>query len=371
MKFLQKKSVAIFITLVMIVAGIGIGQMRGNQAPPIPTSGDTALDTTLSTAAYEDWLWDEADVFSKSEEKEICLYNANWDNRYNSLVAVAAVKSADGDLGDYAYELGNEIGLGQGDAILVLDIGGEGAYLATGDDFADVLLSDTEATKLLNLYLYEDFQNGDYGKGVLTLMEALNDRYVAEFGGAVSQSTEDDGFEIFLGLFIMLLIPLGIASVVDRIRYSFYRHRYYGVVNPPFMFRPILFWHGPRYSWYRRRWNRPPPPPPRGPGGPRPGGGGFNNNNRGGGFGSGSRPSGGSGFSSNNRGGGFGGSSRPSGGFGGSSRGGGFSGGRSGGGFGGASRGGFGGGSRGGFGGGSRGGGFSGGGSRGGGFGKR
>ena len=333
MKFLQKRSVAILLTIVMIAAGIGLGQLRANQAPPVPTTGETALDTSLSTAAYETWLWDEADVFSSSEEKQICLYNANWDKRYTSLLAVAAVKSADGDLGDYAYELGNEIGLGQGDALLVLDIGGQDAYLATGNDFAEELLSDTQASSYLDLYLYEDFMDGNYGKGVLTFMEALNERYVEVFGGERTASVGDSGMDTVVGIIVLILILLVIANLIDSIRYNSYRQRYYGVPNPPYAFRPILFWHGPSYGWYRRRWTRPAPPPPRGPRGP----GGP------GGFGGGSsrptsRPGG---FSSNNRGGGFGGSSRGSGfggsrggGFGGGSRGGGFSGGSRGGGFG-------------------------------------
>ena len=141
MKFFQKRPVAIVITVLAIVLGIGLGQLRANRAPAPPSTGETALDTSLSTAAYETWIWDEANVLSSSEEKQICLYNANWDLRYTSLLAVAAVKSVDGDIVDYAYELGNEIGLGQGDALLVLDIGGQDAYLATGDDFADYMLS--------------------------------------------------------------------------------------------------------------------------------------------------------------------------------------------------------------------------------------
>ena len=364
MKFLQKKSVAILLTLVMIAAGIGLGQLRANQAPATPTQGPTALDTGLSTAAYEDWLWDEADVFSGGEEKKICLYNANWDKRYSSLLAIAAVRNVDGDIADYAYELGNEIGLGQGDALLVLDIGGKDAYLATGNDFSDVLLNETQVSTYLDLYLYEDFMDGDYGEGVLTFMAALNERYVEEFGSATVSVDSGSGGDTLIGIIVLLLILVAIASLIDSIRYNSYRQRYYGIPNPPFVFRPILFWHGPRYSWYRRHWHRPPPPPPRGPGGfgggPRPGGG--------------SRPGGSSrpGGFNNNRGGGFGGSSRGggfSGGFGSSSRGGGFSG-RSGGGFGGSSRGGgFGGRSGGGFGGSSRGGGFGGG--RGGGFGGR
>lgn len=352
MKIFQKKSIAILLTVVMIVAGIGLGQMRANSAPEVPTTGTTALDTSLSTAAYENWLWDEADVFSSSEEKKICLYNANWDKRYSSLVAVAAVKNAGGDIAEYAYELGNDIGLGQGDALLVLDIGGKDAYLATGDDFGSELLNSTQATTYLDQYLYEDFMDGNYGKGVVTLLDAINERYVEVFG-ASTVTAESEGGSTLVGCIVLLIILLVIATILDNMRYNSYRQQYYGVANPPYVFRPILFWHGPSYGWYRRRWVHPVPPSggPRRPGGP----GGFG----GGGFG------GTGGFTNNNRGGGFGGSSR-GGGFSGGSRGGGF-----GGGFSGGRGGGFGGSRGGGFGGGSfRGGGFSGG-SRGGGFGGR
>ncbi len=328
MKFLQKRPVAIVITVLAIALGIGLGQLRANRAPAPPSTGETALDTSLSTAAYETWIWDEANVFSSGEEKNICLYNANWDQRYTSLLAVAAVKSVDGDIADYAYELGNEIGLGQGDALLVLDIGGQNAYLATGDDFADILLSDTQATTYLNLYLYEDFIAGNYGKGVLTFMSALNDRYVEVFG---SQRAESSGDSI-ISIIVFLIFLFIILNAIDKSRYNTYRQRYYGVTNPPYVFRPILFWHGPSYGWYRRNWRQPPPPPPPGSNRRPPNGGfggfggssgGFTSNNRGGGFGSTS--SRGGGFSSGSRGGGFGSSSR-GGGFSSGSRGGGFGG---------------------------------------------
>ncbi len=335
MKFLKKRSTAIVILAIVIVAALIFGQLKANRAPDVPDSGYAALDTSLSTAAYETWLWDEADVFSPSEEKNICLYNANWDLRYTSLLAVAAVQSVDGNIAEYAYELGNEIGLGQGDALLVLDVGGQDAYLATGDDFGRMMLSDTQATTYLGQYLYEDVMDGNYAKGVLTFMAALNERYVEVFGSGYTDSSSDG--DIVITVLFLLIVLIIILNVIDKARYNTYRTRYYGVVNPPYVFRPILFWHGPSYGWYRRNWRQPPPPPP--PGG----------NHRGGGFGSSS-----GGFTSNNRGGGFGGSSF---------RGGGFSGGSRGGGFGSSSRGG-------GFGGGSRGGGFSGG-SRGGGFGGR
>lgn len=355
MKFFQKRPVAIVLTIVMILAGIGFGRLRADQAPKAPTTGTAALDTSLSTASYEEnWIWDEAGVFSSSQIKQIALYDANWDKRYNSLVAVAAVKSVEGDIAEYAYSLGNDIGLGQGDALLVLDVGGQDAYLATGEEFS-TMLSDSQATTYLDLYLYEDFMKGNYGTGVLTFLNALNQLYADTFGAAATPAPSGGGGETVVGIILLLAILLVIATIMDHIRYNSYRQRYYGVANPPYVFRPILFWHGPAYGWYRRRWRQPPPPPPRGPRGPGgPGGfgggpGGFNNT-RGGGFGGSSR---GGGFSGGSRGGGFGGSSR-GGGFGGGFSGGGFSGGSRGGGFGGGSFGG------GGFSGGGRGGGFGG-----------
>lgn len=334
MKFLKKRSVAIVVMVLAIAAGIVLGQLKADRAPAAPSTGQAALDTSLSTTAYETWIWDEAGVFSSAEEKQICLYNANWDLRYTSLLAVAAVKSVDGDIADYAYALSREVELGQGDALLVLDIGGQDAYLATGDEFAEYLLSDTQVTTYLNQYLYEDFMNGNYAKGVLTFMAALNERYVEVFGAEYSASS--NGADSVFTVILLLIILFVIVNAIDKSRYNAYRTRYYGVTNPPYVFRPILFWHGPSYGWYRRNWRQPPPPPPPS-GNRRPPNGGFG---PGSGFSSGSR---GGGFTSNNRGGGFGSSSSRGsgfggsrgGGFGGSSRGGGFSGGSRGGGFGG------------------------------------
>jgi len=369
MKFLQKTWVAWLLTAVMIAAAVGIGQARhGSTSTPALPSGDGALDTTLSTKQFADYIWDEAGVLSSKEEEQICLYNANWNQRYESIIAVAAVKSVDGNIDDYAYELGEEIELASADGILVIDTANRDAYLAVGPDYP---LSDGQVTSYLDNYLYQDVQSKNFGGGILTLFSNLNQYYVDNYGlgyldnaGGVPTQEGIPGYSggnggsrapyIMLLVFILIAIVL-VVNAIDTMRYNTYRQRYYGVVNPPVMFRPIFFWHGPGTMWYRRNWRQPPPPPPRpprGPGGPgsRPGGGsGFS------GF---SGPRGGS-SSGGPRGGGFSGGSR-GGGFSSSHRGGGFSGGS----FGGSRGGGFGGGSRGG-------GGFSGGGSRGGGFGRR
>lgn len=369
MKFLQKTWVAWLLTAAMIAAAVGIGQVKGGrrEAEPLPAGG-AALDESLSTKQFADYIWDEAGVLSSKEEEQICLYNANWNQRYGSIIAVAAVSSVDGAIDDYAYDLGEEIQLGASDGILVLDASSKDAYLAVGPDYP---LTDSQVTSYMDNCLYEYVQSKDYGKGVLNLFTNLNQYYVENYGlGYLDSSSapptvqnDPNAGRRFLGAVILLLILVAAVTVVnaiDQMRYNTYRQRYYGVPNPPVMFRPIFFWHGPGTYWYRRHWQQPPPPPPpppKGPGGPgpggRPGGGSFT------GF---SGPRGGSSggsFSSGPRGGGFSGGSR-GGGFSGSSRGGGFSGGS----FGGSRGGGFGGSSR-------SGGGFSGGGSRGGGFGRR
>ena len=326
MKFFQKTWVAVTITALMIAAAIGIGLSKPEKAVVKPT---TDLDTSLSTGAYAKWIWDEAGVLSDATEEQIALFNANWIKRYDSIIAVAMVNSVSGAIDDYAYDLGAEIELASADAILVVNVGGKDAYLAVGPDYP---LTDGEISSYLDQYLYDPVMSGKFDKGVLELFDGLNGYYLKHYGlgyleqGYSSNVLDADWFYILF--FIVFLIA--VATIIDRARYDAYRTRYYGVVNPPYLFRPILFWHGPGYGWYRRNWRRPTPPPP---GGNRPGGNftGFNgprgggSNFRGGGFSSGSR---GGGFSSGPRGGGFGGS-----------RGGGFSGGR-GGGFGGGGRGG-------------------------------
>ena len=356
MKFFQKRSVAIVLTVLMIAAAIGIGQARkvpgSGSAGAVPEAG--ALDDSLSTSQYEDYIWDEANVLNSSQERSICLYNANWVKRYDSLIAVAAVEDTDGQaIDDYAYDLGEEIQLGRADAILVLDTSAKDAYLAVGPDYP---MTDSQITGYMDSTLFEPVQAGDFGSGVLNLFGGINQYYVDNYGlGYLDSNTgggvqgqpapvRESGMAVNIALLIIVLvIVVVVCTLIDRSRYETYRQMYYGVPNPPFVFRPILFWHGPGWGWYRRRWTVPPPPPPRGPRGP--GGPGPGNHSRpGGGFDGFHGPRGGS---SGPRGGGFSGGSR-GGGFSGGPRGGGFSGGSRGGGFSGGHGGGFSGGSRGG-----------------------
>ena len=335
MKFFQKTWVAVTLTIAMILGAVFIGQSKGT-TPESPQS--TGMDMNLSYSQFLDYILDEQDVLSEAQEKEIALYNANWNQRYNSIIAVVVADNITNDPRQFAIDMSIEVQLGQSDAILVIGMNPVTGYMMGGSDYP---LNGERITNFMDKYLYQSVMDGKYGDGILKLFSGVNDFYVEQYGLGHLDNSRRSGGASLAGLITLLVMLFIIAEIVDTLRYTSYRQRYYGVVNPPYVFRPLLFWHGPGYGWYRRHWRRPPPRPPRG-------GGGFT------GFGGGSSGGGFSGFSGSggSRGGGFSGSSSRGSGFGSGSFGGGFSGGSRGGGFGGGGGGGFSGGGS------SRGGGF-------------
>ena len=346
MKFFQKRGVAIVVLILAIVASSAWGL---HKAPAVSTpEGGEKLDPSLSTAAFEQYVRDEANVLSDKTEKAVSLYNANWDKMFGSIMAVVTTESAN-DIENAAYDYAIEMQLAENDAILVIAKQQQDYYLLASGDFYDLLSGLSQS--FVASCMADGVQKGDYDAAVRSLCAALHVELSQQY-----QQSEAALDEAANGvMFIMILIIFFVLWIMlDGMRYRRYRRRYMmpGMGVPTVMYHPIF-------------WGRRPPRGPRPPcsGGPRPpqGGRGSSSGNR--------RPpqqprrpSGGSGnsfggFGSSGRGGGFG--SGNFGGFGGSSRGGGFGGGGSFGGFGGSRGGGFGGGRSGGFGGG-RGGGFGG-----------
>ena len=322
MKFFQKRGVAIVVLILAIVASSAWGL---HKAPAVSTpEGGEKLDPSLSTAAFTQYVRDEADILSDKTEEAVGLYNANWDKMFGSIMAVVTTESAN-DIENAAYDYAIEMQLAENDAILVIAKQQQDYYLLASGDFYDLLSGLSQS--FVASCMADGVQKGDYDAAVRSLCAALHVELSQQY-----QQSEAALDEAANGvMFIMILIIFFVLWIMlDGMRYRRYRRRYMmpGMGVPTVMYHPIF--------WGRR--------PPRGPRQqPR-------------------RPSGGSGnsfggFGSSGRGGGFG--SGNFGGFGGSSRGGGFGGGGSFGGFGGSRGGGFGGGRSGGFGGG-RGGGFGG-----------
>ena len=354
MKFFQKRGVAIVVLILAIVASSAWGL---HKAPVVSTpEGGEKLDPSLSTAAFEQYVRDDADILSSKTEEAVSLYNANWDKMFGSIMAVVTTDSAS-DMENAAYDYAIEMDLAADDAILLIAESEQDYYLLASGNFYDLLSGLPQS--FVATCMEENVQKNDYDAAVQELFSQLHVELSQQY--QKDQTAQDDAGTAVL--FIMLLIVLFVIWIMlDRMRYNRYRRRYMmpGMGVPTVMYHPIF-------------WGRRPPRGPRPPrsGGPRPPQGGPRPPHGGGSSGGDRRPpqpprrpSGGSGnsfggFGSSGRGGGFGNGNF--GGFGGSSRGGGFGGGGSFGGFGGGSRGGgFGGGRSGGFGGGGRGGGFGG-----------
>ena len=353
MKFFQKRGVAIVVLILAIVASSAWGL---HKTPAVSTpEGGEKLDPSLSTAAFTQYVRDDAGVLSDKTEEAVSLYNANWDKMFGSIMAVVTVQSSD-NLENTAYDYADMMQLGSNDAILVIAKQQQDYYLVASGDFYDLLSGLSQS--FVASCMADNVQKGDYDAAVRSLCATLHVELSQQY--QQSEAVLDEAANGVM--FIMILIIFFVLWIMlDGMRYRRYRRRYMmpGMGIPTVVYHPIF-------------WGRRPPRGPRPPrsGGPRPPQGGPRPPYSGGSSSGGNRrppqqprrPSGGSGnsfggFGSSGRGGGFG--SGNFGGFGGSSRGGGFGGGGSFGGFGGSRGGGFGGGRSGGFGGG-RGGGFGG-----------
>ena len=333
MKFFQKRGVAIAVLILAILAS---GAWGLHKAPVVSTpEGGEKLDPSLSTAAFTQYVRDEADILSDKTEEAVGLYNANWDKMFGSIMAVVTVQSSD-DLENTAYDYAEAMQLGTNDAILLIAKQQQDYYLVASGDFYDLLSSLSQS--FVASCMEDGVQKGDYDAAVRSLCAALHVELSQQY--QQSEAALDEAASRVM--FIMILIIFFILWIaLDGMRYRRYRRRYMmpGMGIPTVVYRPI-FWGrrpprsprpprsgGPRppYGGGSSGGNRRPPQPPRRPSSSGGSFGGFGSTGRGGGFGSGGSFGG---FGSS-RGGGFGGGS-----FGGS-RGGGFGGGGRGGGFGG------------------------------------
>ena len=334
MKFFQKRGVAIAVLILAILAS---GAWGLHKAPVVSTpEGGEKLDPSLSTAAFTQYVRDEADILSDKTEEAVGLYNANWDKMFGSIMAVVTTDS-ESDMENAAYDCAMEMQLGENDAVLLIaKQQQQDYYLLASGDFYNLLSSLSQS--FVASCMEDGVQKGDYDAAVRSLCNALHVELSQQY--QQSEAALDEAASRVM--FIMILIIFFILWIaLDGMRY---RRRYMmpGMGIPTVVYRPI-FWGrrpprsprpprsggprpprgGPRppYSGGSSGGNRRPPQPPRRPSSSGGSFGGFGSTGRGGGFGSGGSVGG---FGSS-RGGGFGGGSR-GGGFGGGGRGGGFGG---------------------------------------------
>ena len=169
MKFFQKRGVAIVVLILAIVASSAWGL---HKAPAVSTpEGGEKLDPSLSTAAFTQYVRDDAGVLSDKTEEAIGLYNANWDKMFGSIMAVVTVQSSD-NLENTAYDYADTMQLGSNDAILVIAKQQQDYYLVASGDFYDLLSGLSQS--FVASCMESGVQKSDYDAAVRSLCAALH-----------------------------------------------------------------------------------------------------------------------------------------------------------------------------------------------------
>lgn len=265
MKFFKKRAVAWVVLVLAVIGSVCIGLARKD-------SYLAKQPTELLDVKYRQWICDDAGLLSDETRQLIEQYNADWDERYYAVVAVATVEHMAGWKDqEYAAALGKEWGLGANDMILLLVKDGDWQVYC-GDNVGYVM-TDTQQSQLSQA-IETTYYDGDFDSAVTAFFRQADVFYAqAQLGG--SGSSGDSGWYAppapaggtsIMGVVLLIVAIFVVWAALDAVRYSRYRRRYgpnvIGVVRPAYYY-PI-FWGRP----HRPRPPRP-PRPPRG-GGPRP-----------------------------------------------------------------------------------------------------
>ena len=325
MKFFKKRSVAWVVLVLAVAASVWIGFARKDHFL-------AKQPTELLEVQYPQCISHDAYLLISATQQLTEQYNADWDERYYAVVAVATVEHLTGWEGqEYAANLGQQWGLGENDMILLLVEDGD--WQVYYGDRVGACMTDTQQQKLRSA-IDSPYYTGDFNAAVTAFFRQSDVFYAqAQLNTGESYGSDPGWYAqepaavrsggVSIGSVILLIVAIfAVWVLLDRMRYNRYRRRYVmpGIV-PPVAYYPIFWGRRPAAPRAPRPPRRPyngGPRPPAG-GGPRPGGGGYRpprSTPRPQPPRSSSRP--GSGFS----GGGFGGGSRSGGSRSGGSRGG-------------------------------------------------
>lgn len=178
---LKKQGVAWALTILMIVAAIGVGRAKagstGHNSPaPEPTRPPSA--SPAIPADQDGYVRDEAGVLSSSAIKKLDRRNEKLLDDMNTAIGVVTCRYGGSDLYDYTLDRAEELGLGEYDFIVILDVSGQQYGLLQGASLSgEGWFSDRDCVDYLDKYLKKSFDKGDYDKAVLSLTEALEEWY--------------------------------------------------------------------------------------------------------------------------------------------------------------------------------------------------
>ena len=170
MKFFAKKGVAILLTVLMVAASILIA------VGAAPEKASAAGNTAQSSS----WVADQAGLLSQAAVRRRNKTNEKLNEAYGGVLAFVAQESLNGaDIEDYAFEMGDTLGLGTCDLILVIETSSTDWYVAAGEQAQLYLTDELEA---LFSECVDGLQTASDSAGWMdTLCDGLEDWYKASF----------------------------------------------------------------------------------------------------------------------------------------------------------------------------------------------
>lgn len=144
------------------------------------------------------YVADYADILSGSTEEHICAVAGNLDAATGGQIVVVTIDFLNElDSEQYAYTLLNQWGVGdkeKNNGVVVLLVPGEGKFwIAQGSGIEDELDSG-KLNRIIDNYLADDFDNGDYDRAATQTFDALVDWFESYYGVSVSESGYSTGY---------------------------------------------------------------------------------------------------------------------------------------------------------------------------------
>lgn len=170
MKLFKRTGVAVLLTAMMIILAVGIGLARR------PGSGG-------HVATSQDAPWfvsDQAEVLTSSGIKQLESNNRSLDSSMGVVIGFLTCNYGKDDLGNYAMEQAEQMGLGANDFMVVLDISGENYWLIQGSSLMDVF-TDDDCAAYAHEYMEKSFAKGDYTQALLSISDALTQWYQTHY----------------------------------------------------------------------------------------------------------------------------------------------------------------------------------------------
>lgn len=181
MNILKKQGVAWVITIVMILAAIGIGQAKSTTISTTPLPGPSStVPIQVPSHGVGSYVYDDANVLSAEDEATLSQLNQEMYAKFGTVVACVTTNYGRDDLYSFALDYADSIGLYGTDFIVVLDISGDNYWLIQGADLVD-MFTDDDCGDYAWSYMESHFARGDYGSALIELSKALYDWYQANF----------------------------------------------------------------------------------------------------------------------------------------------------------------------------------------------